>query len=93
MNIIGEIVMPVKRWWRLLHETGYFTLPVHAAHDTGRCKPHLQGACFRQSWAALCVITHIGPRQHTLQHPASAARAANESRAVNAIATMAVFMA
>jgi transglutaminase-like putative cysteine protease len=28
MNIIGEIVMPVKRWWRLLHKaarycTGY----------------------------------------------------------------------
>jgi hypothetical protein len=20
MNIIGEIVMPVKRWWRLLHK-------------------------------------------------------------------------
>ena len=24
MNIIGEIEMPVKRWWRLLHETGNF---------------------------------------------------------------------
>ena len=22
MNVIGEIEMPVKRWWRLLHETG-----------------------------------------------------------------------
>jgi hypothetical protein len=21
MNVIGEIEMPVKRWWRLLHET------------------------------------------------------------------------
>jgi len=21
MNVIGEIVMPVKRWWRLLHDT------------------------------------------------------------------------
>jgi len=23
MNVIGEIEMPVKRWWRLLHETEY----------------------------------------------------------------------
>jgi hypothetical protein len=22
MNILGEIEMPVKRWWRLLHKTG-----------------------------------------------------------------------
>ena len=21
MNVIGQIEMPVKRWWRLLHET------------------------------------------------------------------------
>ena len=21
MNFLGEIAMPVKRWWRLLHET------------------------------------------------------------------------
>ena len=26
MNIIGEIVMPVKRWWRLLHKTAVFFL-------------------------------------------------------------------
>jgi hypothetical protein len=26
MNIIGEIVMPVKRWWRLLHKAGFLRL-------------------------------------------------------------------
>ena len=26
MNAIGEIEMPVKRWWRLLHETGWSTV-------------------------------------------------------------------
>ena len=24
MNVIGEIVMPVKRWWRLLQKTALF---------------------------------------------------------------------
>ena len=28
MNDIGEIEMPVKRWWRLLHETGHFSIPM-----------------------------------------------------------------
>ena len=33
MNIIGEIGMPVKRWWRLLHKTAKTGLQVHCELD------------------------------------------------------------
>jgi hypothetical protein len=68
MNVIGEIEMPVKRWWRLLHETA-------AARRSACCATRLA-----QCWRYPGSSAVIGFEQWVIVSPTTAMKNASDAQ-------------